>query len=99
MAVVVREYSPDDRDGVVGVFRSNVPGHFAASEEPFLLETLARPDGPLFVVCDGAEVVGFGGYETSDLYNWGILVWGMVRADHQRRGLGRRLLAHRLRHM
>jgi GNAT superfamily N-acetyltransferase len=99
VAIVVREYSPADRDAVLAAFRSNVPAHFAACEEPFLEETLVQPDGPLFVVDNGLTVVGFGGYEISDFYNRGTLVWGLVRADRHKQGLGRLLLAHRLRHM
>jgi GNAT superfamily N-acetyltransferase len=95
----VREYAPADREPVLAVFQSNVPEHFAASEDAFLRETMASPDGPLFVVVEAEKVVGFGGYEVSDLYNQGVLVWGMIRADRHKRGLGRLLLAHRLEHM
>jgi GNAT superfamily N-acetyltransferase len=95
----VREYAPADREPVLAVFQSNVPEHFAASEDAFLRETMASPDGPLFVVVEAEKVVGFGGYEVSNLYNQGVLVWGMIRADRHKRGLGRLLLAHRLEHM
>jgi GNAT superfamily N-acetyltransferase len=97
--VIVREYAPADRKPVLAVFQSNVPEHFAASEEAFLRKTMASPDGPLFVVVEAEEVVGFGGYEVSDHYNQGVLVWGMVRADRHKRGLGRLLLTHRLEHV
>lgn len=99
MPIYIRDYTPSDRDAVIAAFRSNVPTHFASSEESFLEETLAAPDGPLFVVADGPSVIGFGGYEISDFYNRGTLVWGLVHADRHKQGLGRLLLEHRLRHM
>jgi ribosomal protein S18 acetylase RimI-like enzyme len=99
LVIEVREYRPSDCAGVVEVFRSNVPMHFAASEEPFLERTLHSPDGPLFVVTDSNQIVGFGGYETSDFYNRSTLVWGMVHSAWHHQGLGRKLLVHRLLHM
>jgi ribosomal protein S18 acetylase RimI-like enzyme len=97
--IKVREFLLTDREGVLAVFRSNVPTHFADSEEPFLEKTLEGPDGPLFVVADSNRIVGFGGYETSDFYNRSTLVWGMVHSARHHQGLGRKLLIHRLLHM
>jgi hypothetical protein len=62
------------------VFRSNVPAHFPASEKSWLRSALDEPDGPLCVVADGDEVIGFGGYELSEFYHPGTLLFDMVRA-------------------
>jgi GNAT superfamily N-acetyltransferase len=97
--IEVREYESTDHDGVIALFRGNVPTYFDPFEEPFLVETLACPDGPLFVVTDSNEVVGFGGYETSKYYSSSTLIWGMVHADRHRQGFGLRLLCHRIAHM
>jgi ribosomal protein S18 acetylase RimI-like enzyme len=45
------------------------------------------------------EVVAFGGYELSDFYDLGTLVFGLVRADCHGSGIGRALLDYRLLHM
>ncbi|QJD99637.1 GNAT family N-acetyltransferase [Massilia forsythiae] len=95
----IRPYRRDDRKAVLAAFRSNVPDHFPASEEAWLRSCLDEPDGPLFVVVDGREVVAFGGYELSDFYNLGTLVFGLVRADRHGTGVGRMLLEFRLLHM
>jgi GNAT superfamily N-acetyltransferase len=95
----IRRYRPDDRKAVLAAFRSNVPDHFPASEEAWLRSALDDPDGPLFVVVEGDEVVGFGGYELSDFYDLGTLVFGLVRADRHGSGIGRALLNYRLLHM
>lgn len=99
MKLRIRRYRPADRKGVLAAFRSNVPDHFPASEEAWLRACLDEPDGPLFVVVEGAEIVGFGGYELSEFYDLGTLVFGLVRADRHGTGVGRALLGYRLLHM
>jgi GNAT superfamily N-acetyltransferase len=95
----IRPYRSDDRKGVLAAFRTNVPDHFPASEEAWLRACLAEPDGPLFVMVDGKEIVAFGGYEISPFYDLATLVFGLVRADRHGAGLGRALLNYRLKHM
>jgi GNAT superfamily N-acetyltransferase len=99
MRLRIRRYRPDDRKGVLAAFRTNVPAHFPASEEAWLRACLDEPDGPLFVVVEAADIVGFGGYELSEFYDLGTLVFGLVRADRHGTGVGRALLAYRLLHM
>lgn len=95
----VRRYRQADRKAVIAAFRSNVPDNFPAAEESWLRSCLDEPDGPLFVIVEGTDVIGFGGYEISRFYNTGTMVFGLIRADRQRAGLGRMLMAHRLAHM
>lgn len=95
----IRRYRPEDRKAVLAAFRSNVPDYFPASEESWLRSCLDDPDGPLFVVVDAGEVIGFGGYELSEFYHLGTLVFGLVRADRHGTGVGRMLLHYRLLHM
>jgi GNAT superfamily N-acetyltransferase len=99
MQLKIRRYRPSDRKAVLAAFRSNVPDHFPASEESWLRSALDDPDGPLFVVVEAGEIVGFGGYELSEFYDLGTLVFGLVRADRHGTGIGRALLAYRLLHM
>ena len=99
MKICIRRYRPDDRKAVLAAFRSNVPDHFPASEEAWLRAALDEPDGPFFVVVEKNEVIAFGGYELSDFYNLGTLVFGLVRADRHGSGIGRALLHYRLHHM
>jgi len=99
MKTRIRRYREQDRKAVLAAFRSNVPAHFPASEEAWLRSCLDEPDGPLFVVVEGTEVVAFGGYELSDFYDLGTLVFGLVRAERHGAGIGRALLTYRLLHM
>ncbi|WP_425260201.1 GNAT family N-acetyltransferase [Massilia luteola] len=99
MQLQIRRYRPDDRKAVLAAFRSNVPAHFPASETLWLRSALDDPDGPLFVAVEAGGIVGFGGYELSEFYDLGTLVFGLVRADRHGAGIGRALLAYRLLHM
>jgi GNAT superfamily N-acetyltransferase len=103
MKTKIRRYRTSDRKQVLAAFRTNVPDHFPASEEAWLRACLDDPDGPLFVMVEGKgkdqQVIAFGGYEISAFYNLATLVFGLVRADRHGTGLGRELLAYRLRHM
>ena len=99
MKIRIRRYRASDRKAVIAAFRTNVPDHFPASEEAWLRSALIEPDGPLFVVIEGGELVGFGGYELSGFYDLATLVFGLVRADRHGSGIGRALLLYRLLHM
>ena len=99
MTITIRPYEEADRPAVLAAFRSNVPAYFPASEVAWLETCLDEPDGPLFVLLDDAELVAFGGYELSEFYHLGTLVFGLVRADRHGTGIGRTLLHYRLRHM
>lgn len=99
MKMRIRRYRDSDRKAVLAAFRSNAPAHFPASEESWLRACLDEPDGPFFVVVDGKQVIGFGGYELSEFYHLGTLVFGLVHADYHGAGIGKLLLHYRLRHM
>jgi GNAT superfamily N-acetyltransferase len=99
MQTRIRRYRESDRKAVIAAFRTNVPAHFPASEEAWLRSALDEPDGPLFVVMEGEQLVGFGGYELSGFYDLATLVFGLVRADRHGSGIGRALLMYRLLHM
>src|SRR5208337_2424314 len=43
----IRSYAPADREICLKIFRSNVPGYFAASEEPEFARFLDGKIGPL----------------------------------------------------
>ena len=95
----LRDYTPADRHACLTSFRSNVPAFFSAQDEDWFISALDEPDGPNFVVvCDG-QVVGFGGYEVSSTYNHAVLVFGHIHAQWHGRGLGSRLLQHRIAHL
>jgi ribosomal protein S18 acetylase RimI-like enzyme len=93
----IRSYAPADQEICLKIFRSNVPGYFAASEEPEFARFLDGKIGPLWVVVDNGVVVACGGVALEHP-EAGIatLCWGMVAADKHRHGIGSALLRHRI---
>ena len=84
------------RADCLAVFDSNVPLDFRPFERRQFEEFLHELPGPYLVLRAAAgRVVGCGGYAVDEM---GIasLCWGMVSADRQKLGYGRRLLVERL---
>jgi GNAT superfamily N-acetyltransferase len=93
----LRPYSPVDRDLCLAVFDSNAPRFFDPGLRREFEEFLERHDGSYFVMEHESAIVGCGGYAIEQDKAIARLVWGMVRADSHRLGLGRYLLLFRLR--
>ena len=92
----LRPYTPDDLESVVSIFRSNIPKYFGTSEEAGLREFLSDPRSEHYYVAElDADVIGAGGIALNE-DNTVSLCWGMIRADHLGRGLGRELTQFRL---
>jgi N-acetylglutamate synthase-like GNAT family acetyltransferase len=94
--MLIRPYTSDDLDAVVGIFRSNIPKYFGHGEEPGLRSFLAdmRASGYYVIEIDG-EIVGAGGIALNE-DDTASLCWGMVREDHLGTGLGKKLTAFRI---
>ena len=80
-------------------FGTDVLGlQLAASDDPDTL--LFKNDERAWrIAVEAGELVGFGGYELSEFYDLGTLVFGLVPAGGGGTGIGRALLAYRLLHM
>lgn len=95
----VRPYTAGDREACLAIFDSNVPDYFQAGERSGLAEFLEQPGCTYLVMEHDGAVVGCGGYRSTEDPPVGRLVWGMVRRDLQRQGLGRFLLYLRLKEL
>ena len=93
----VRPYLSSDRDGCIAVFDSNSPDFFESEERRAFENFLDRLNGSYFVMEHDGAVAGCGGYLITEERTVARLVWGMVRRELQRQGLGRFLLLFRLR--
>jgi GNAT superfamily N-acetyltransferase len=90
----LREYAASDRDACLAVFASNTPTFFREHEQAQFADFLDRLPCPFFVVEDeNSQIIGCGGYAPLK----GKLCWGMVDGSFHRHGVGRFLLAERLR--
>jgi len=93
----VRPYLPADCNACLAVFDSNTPDFFKSPERRHFEEFLERPNCSYFVMEQDGAIVGCGGYFLTEDKALARLVWGMVRRDWHRQGLGRFLLLFRLR--
>src|SRR5690348_5544432 len=92
----LRPYIESDRDACVAIFDSNAPEFFDPGSRGRFEGFLDQPRGNYFVMVHDSAVAGCGGYVAVPGENVASLVWGMVRRDLQRLGLGRFLLMYRL---
>ena len=79
------------------VFDSNTPQYFDPVERKEFEKFLDQPDGVYFVMEHDGAIVGCGGYAAEAQNGLASLVWGLVRSDSHKLGLGRFLLMYRLR--
>jgi GNAT superfamily N-acetyltransferase len=93
----LRPYQPADRDQCLGLLDSNTPRFFDAGERRKFEGFLDQLSCPYFVMEHDGAMVGCGGYAMEQEKTSARLVWGMVRSDSQKLGLGRYLLLFRLR--
>jgi len=92
----VRPYSPADRAACLFVFDSNVPEFFGAQERAGFEKFLHTPECAYFVMEMDDGIAGCGGFYVTENKAVARLVWGMVRREFHRKGLGRFLLLYRL---
>lgn len=92
----LRPYSQADLEGVVAIFRSNIPKYFGPGEEAGLRSFLADARNHDYFVgeVDG-ELVLAGGVALNDDQTVS-LCWGMVRSNLIGTGLGRTLTEFRI---
>src|SRR6266851_1836153 len=93
----LRPYMAADRDLCLGLLDSNTPRFFDPSVRREFEEFLDRPHCPFFVIEHDGAIVACGGYAIEQEKTAARLVWGIVRSDSHKLGLGRYLLLFRLR--
>lgn len=94
----IRKYTPEDQDGVVAIFRSNIPKYFTEIEEPGLYEFLTSERlEDYYVITIGSSIAGSGGIAHNDIEPPTVsLCWGMIHREHLGTGLGRELTRFRI---
>ncbi len=91
----LRNYSPDDLESVVEVYRSNIPKYFGPGEEPGLRDFLAEFAEDYYVAELDSRIVGAGGIALNEDQTVS-LCWGMIHKDHLGTGLGKQLTSFRI---
>ncbi len=93
----MRPYLETDFEACLTIFDSNSFNSMGQSEREQFEEFLRKHESPYFVMDHEGSVVGSGGYILDLKVGEAKLVWGMIRQDSQKLGLGRFLLLFRLR--
>lgn len=92
----VRPYSPADRTACLAIFDTNTPKFFDPTERHSFGTFLNAPFGSYFVMEHEGAMIGCGGYAVEEGSSLASLIWGMIRHDLHKHGLGRFLLMFRL---
>ena len=92
----IRDYTPEDREACLAVYRSNVPDPSPEAILPLCERFLEEGTSYLLVVEHEGRVVGCGGLELRGEGPFAHLFFGFLHREWQGRGLGTTLLAARL---
>jgi ribosomal protein S18 acetylase RimI-like enzyme len=91
----IRPYAPRDRETCLSILDGNTPEFFVSADRNAFAKFLDNRPGPYFVVEEHGTIVACGGWAIES-HDVAVLTWGMIRRDLHRRGIGRRLIHHRL---
>lgn len=94
--VFIREFTQEDKNIVLDLFRLNTPTFFSADEEEDLFFYLDHEIEKYFVVLLDEKLVGCGGINFKENGEIGMLSWDFLHPHFQRRGVGTALLNHRI---
>jgi ribosomal-protein-alanine N-acetyltransferase len=90
----IEEYNDKDREGLLKIFRLNVPGYFAAEEESDFIMFLDNYADNFYLCRSEGELIGCGGHNMKD--ELGILSWYIVHPGYHNKGVGRRLVEYNM---
>ena len=94
--VLIRPYTPADKEQVLQIFRLNIPAYFSTEEEEGLSNYLDHELELYYVIDVDGRVIGSGGINFEDEKRTGIISWDIIHPDYQGKKLGSKLVRHRL---
>ena len=92
----VREYTIDDRETVLNLLRLNTPHYFSPEEEKYLVHYLDHEIEFYYVIEVERQIVGCGGINVFEEENLARISWDFLHPEFQGKGLGTKLLEHRI---
>ena len=93
---MIRPYQTTDKDQVIEIFKLNTPKYFALSEKEDLVQYLDDLREDYFVMEENGELIGAGGINYFLNENTARISWDFFDPGFQGKGLGRKLLQHRI---
>jgi N-acetylglutamate synthase-like GNAT family acetyltransferase len=94
--ISIREYSEEDKEDVLALFRLNTPQYFSREEEKDLVDYLNTEIELYYVVEIEDTLVGSGGMNFKENHTVGFISWDIIHPDIQGKGVGSLLLKHRI---
>lgn len=93
----ITDYKDSYKNSCIEIFESNLPVFFADDEKALFIEYLDKFAGEnYYVVKKDGNIIACGGIYFDEKTNSGGLAWGMVHADFQGRGIGRKFTTYRI---
>lgn len=96
---MIKPYYPEHKDKLLQILRGNIPKYFAPSEEQDFSNYLDHEREDYFVVEYNDLIVGCGGINYKHHEQVSIISWDVIDRNYQGKGLGGKLLSHRLSHI
>ncbi|MDX1447228.1 GNAT family N-acetyltransferase [Lishizhenia sp.] len=93
---MIREFSTEDFQAVIELFQFNTPTYFHPDEQHDLEQYLQNEREDYYVFLAGEKIVGAGGINYLPKEKTAILSWDLIHPNHQRQGIGTKLVKHRL---
>lgn len=94
--ITIREYTLHDKKAVLNILRLNTPQYFSPEEEKDLIHYLDSEIDHYFVLELDNQIVGSGGINFPEDKTIGLISWGIIHPDYQKKSLGTALLKHRI---
>ena len=96
---MIRPYSPEDKTQLLHLLKLNSPQYFDPSEEADYIHYLDHELEDYFVVEEAGQIIGCGGINYFQDEKTARISWDMLHPDFQGKGIGSRLLQHRIDHI
>ncbi|PTX22732.1 N-acetylglutamate synthase-like GNAT family acetyltransferase [Pontibacter mucosus] len=93
---MIRPYTPADKAQLLYLLRLNIPTYFAPEEESDFAGYLEKEVEDYFVVEEAGELLGAGGVNYFPEEGVARISWDVIHPNHQGKGIGSRLLQHRI---
>ena len=94
---MIRAYRSEDKLAVMELLRKNIPAFFASEEEEDFLHYLENELEDYFVYQEGIKIIGAGGINYFPKEKAARISWDMIDPECQGKGIGSKLVRHRLR--
>lgn len=92
----IRPFQKSDINQLLHLLRLNTPEYFSPNEQEDFIHYLNFESENYFVLSDGQEIVGCGGYNFWDEGKIARISWDILHPNHQGKGHGSHLLEFRL---